>query len=135
MGSSELRLVSFGRFHEDPPAMSSLLGFSFANLVAWLQVVAGHVYLFEPPTRNILASEAGNEICPHCLQAGGPGAVEARGGGVPVWPTILKPESHGLCGDPVQNSPEPTSIQEETYMEPTSVQRTYNAGSTVEFKV
>jgi len=116
--------------------MSSLLRLPFANLVsAWLPLAVGHVYMFEPPTRNIIASDAGNEQCPHCLQAGGPDAVKTRGGGVPVWPTMLKPESHGLCGDPVQNSPEPTSIQEEKYMEPTAVQRTYTAGSTVEFRV
>mmetsp|Transcript_101277 Transcript_101277/g.285520 ORF Transcript_101277/g.285520 Transcript_101277/m.285520 type:complete len:1052 (-) Transcript_101277:131-3286(-) len=95
----------------------------------------GHAYLYEPPSRNLVAKMGGHETCSHCLQAGGPDAVKARGGGPAVWPSVLKPESHGLCGDPVQNAPEPKGIADEPYMEPTPVQRTYTAGSVVEFKV
>lgn len=95
--------------------------------------VKGHAYLLEPRSRNVLAHLAGTEYCPHCLQANGPSAVKARGQG--LWPTVTDPGSHGLCGDPAQNSPEPLSIGDMKYMVATNTQRTYTAGSVVSFVV
>jgi endoglucanase len=108
------------------------------SLICCLAFVAfrctyGHVYLFEPPSRNVISHRNGEENCPHCLQANGPDAVKARGRN--VWPTKNDPSSHGLCGDPVQNSAEPMSISDMKYMTAGPSQRTYVAGSVVEFKV
>lgn len=44
------------------------------------------------------------------------------------------PSSHGLCGDPVQNSAEPLGIADMKYMTAGTPQRTYVAGRIVEFK-
>merc|ERR1719284_1112959 len=87
---------------------------------------AGHAYLAEPPSRNLVASRAGTETCPHCLQSGGPAAVKERAHG--AWPTKDAPNSHGLCGNPVQGHPNPVSLGDETYLEQGEVQRTYTAG-------
>lgn len=95
-------------------------------------IALGHSYLSEPPSRNLVAVDSG-EKCPHCLQAGGPNNVKSRGGN--VWPTRLAPSSHGLCGDPVQNRPNPVSLREEEYLKPTEPQRAYMAGQEVTFKI
>lgn len=100
---------------------------------ALIDVAWGHAYVFEPPSRNIMSHRRDLERCPHCLQANGPHAVKDRGNG--IWPTIKDPSSHGLCGDPVQLSAEPLGISDMKFMEADSPQRTYVAGSTVEFKV
>eukprot|EP00929_Paragymnodinium_shiwhaense_P052441 TRINITY_DN2626_c0_g2_i2.p1 TRINITY_DN2626_c0_g2~~TRINITY_DN2626_c0_g2_i2.p1 ORF type:complete len:449 (-),score=58.89 TRINITY_DN2626_c0_g2_i2:151-1497(-) len=102
-------------------------------LLASPELAAGHALLLEPPSRNYVASQAGREDCPQCLQSGGPGAVKARGTG--VWPTVLEPSSHGLCGDPGQGRAEPSSFAASKYMAPTPVQRTYKAGDIVEFRI
>jgi endoglucanase len=108
------------------------------NAFQWLLLLvmsccaSGHVYLFEPPSRNVISHQGGDENCPHCLQANGPNAVKARGQG--TWPTIEDPSSHGLCGDPVQNSAEPIGIADMKYMNAGTPQRTYVAGRVVEFK-
>merc|ERR1719217_176654 len=67
------------------------------------------------------------------MQSGGPNAVKARGTG--IWPTVQEPSSHGICGDPVQNGPEPSGLSTSPYLVPTEVQRTYQAGETVEFRI
>jgi len=95
--------------------------------------VAGHAYLAEPPSRDVVANREQREYCPHCLQAGGPNTVSERGGG--QWPTREAPASHGLCGDPVQNAPVAANWRDETYLVPTPVQRTYTPGEIVEFQV
>lgn len=94
---------------------------------------SGHSFLAEPPSRNLVASRHGDEICPHCLQSGGPDQVAARS--KHVWPTAMDPPSHGLCGDPVQGSTDPSSLASSPYLVPTPVQRTYSAGAVVEFRV
>jgi len=98
-----------------------------------LSCVSAHIYLLDPPSRNVISHRDGEENCPHCLQANGPDAVKARGQG--IWPTKDDPGSHGLCGDPVQNSAEPMGISDMKYMKAGELQRTYVAGSVVEFKV
>lgn len=107
--------------------------FYWAAIAALARRVSGHAYLLEPPARNVLKHQSNDEFCPHCLQAGGPTRVRARGRG--IWPTMSDPGSHGLCGDPVQGSAEPTSIADMKYMEASEPQRTYMAGSVVEFSV
>eukprot|EP00929_Paragymnodinium_shiwhaense_P052443 TRINITY_DN2626_c0_g3_i1.p1 TRINITY_DN2626_c0_g3~~TRINITY_DN2626_c0_g3_i1.p1 ORF type:complete len:455 (-),score=58.81 TRINITY_DN2626_c0_g3_i1:374-1738(-) len=102
-------------------------------LLACPELATGHAVLLEPPSRNYIANQAGKENCPHCLQSGGPDAVKARASG--VWPTVLEPSSHGLCGDPGQGLAEPSSLATSTYLVPTPVQRTYQAGEIVEFRV
>eukprot|EP00971_Amphidinium_carterae_P107704 2132689-Amphidinium_carterae.1 len=94
-------------------------------LVAWsyLALCQGHSYLMDPPARNALRGDA--ESCPHCLQAGGPETVESRAGG--IWPSNTVPESHGLCGDPVQGHAVELDWRNEEYLEPTPAQRTYQA--------
>lgn len=67
------------------------------------------------------------------MQSGGPSAVQARGKG--IWPTMNDPGSHGLCGDPAQLRAEPASIADMEYMEASSPQRTYVAGSIIELRV
>ncbi|KAL9139754.1 putative conserved tandem cellulose binding domain [Amphidinium carterae] len=102
-------------------------------LVAWsyLALCQGHSYLMDPPARNALRGDA--ESCPHCLQAGGPETVESRAGG--IWPSNTVPESHGLCGDPVQGHAVELDWRNEEYLEPTPAQRTYQAGEIVEFVI
>lgn len=76
--------------------------FACSLLFVWAtsSIADGHSYLAQPASRNLLANLDGEETCPHCLQSGGPDNVQERGQG--MWPTRLAPESHGLCGDPVQ---------------------------------
>jgi len=59
--------------------------------------------------------------------------VASRGSG--VWPSRLAPESHGICGDPVQGKQNPPSFADEPYLVSTEPQRTYHAGQVVEFQV
>eukprot|EP00929_Paragymnodinium_shiwhaense_P020211 TRINITY_DN13538_c0_g1_i2.p1 TRINITY_DN13538_c0_g1~~TRINITY_DN13538_c0_g1_i2.p1 ORF type:complete len:469 (+),score=75.49 TRINITY_DN13538_c0_g1_i2:101-1507(+) len=100
-------------------------------LLAQPELAESHAMLLEPVSRNYVANIAGNDYCPHCLQAGGPDAVKARGNH--VWPTALDPASHGLCGDPGQSKPEPAGLNDMPYLVPTPVQKTYQAGEIVEF--
>lgn len=51
------------------------------------------------------------------------------------WPSNDVPSSHGLCGDPVQGKAVEANWRDETYLKPTSPQRSYEAGSIVEFEV
>eukprot|EP00971_Amphidinium_carterae_P213864 4244689-Amphidinium_carterae.1 len=97
-------------------------------LWSYLRLCQGHSYLIQPAARNALND---GEACPHCLQAGGPQTVETRAGG--IWPSNTVPESHGLCGDPVQGHAVEANWRNEEYLEPTPVQRTYQAGEIVEF--
>jgi len=114
--------------------MAGLMISSYVLLtINFARTVWGHAYLFDPPSRNIISHRSGLETCPHCLQANGPSAVKARGRG--IWPTSDDPASHGLCGDPVQNSLEPMGILDMKFMKAALPQRTYVAGSVVEFKV
>jgi hypothetical protein len=53
-----------------------------------------HGYLKEPKSRNYAAN---SEYCPHCLNAGGVGAVAGAGG---QWPD----GKHGVCGDSFRGS-------------------------------
>ena len=102
-------------------------------LFSYARVAQSHAYLADPPSRNLVRAQAGQEDCPHCLNSLGPDSVKALGNN--VWPTHLAPEGHGLCGDPVQgHNPTPTLADEE-YMVPTQATRTYTAGSVVEFRV
>jgi len=96
-------------------------------------LVAGHAYLSEPPSRNMIAFARQDEYCPHCLQSGGPNLVKSRGDG--VWPTRKASHSHGLCGDPVQGQPPPANWRDEKHLDPDPVQRTYIAGDVVEFHI
>jgi len=99
--------------------------FSYAN---------GHAFLFNPPSRNYKRHVSGVENCPHCLQAGGPGNVQAKAHG--IWPDRLAYGSHGLCGDPGQNEPEYSGPAQEPHMVPTDVGKAvYKAGQVVEFEV
>ena len=103
-------------------------------LLNWLlPLVNGHSYLAMPASRNLLANLAGEETCPHCLQSGGPDNVKERGGG--VWPTRLAPESHGLCGDPVQGKDNPPTFKDETYLKKGPITATYHPGEIVEFQI
>jgi len=111
----------------------------FCIVAVALQLVvptSGHSYLAAPAARNAIAAGGGGETCPHCLQAGGPSTVsdraEAAGGS---WPSNSVPESHGLCGDPVQGKQVATDWRTETYLTPTSVQATYTAGEIVTFVI
>eukprot|EP00931_Biecheleriopsis_adriatica_P077834 TRINITY_DN5131_c0_g1_i4.p1 TRINITY_DN5131_c0_g1~~TRINITY_DN5131_c0_g1_i4.p1 ORF type:complete len:940 (-),score=148.59 TRINITY_DN5131_c0_g1_i4:208-3027(-) len=88
----------------------------------------GHSYLANPPARNVVAQDS----CMHCLQAGGPDKVSARGEG--VWPTRLAPGSHGLCGDPKQGA-EVTPFNEEPFLKTGAIQAEYTAGSVVELQI
>jgi hypothetical protein len=109
---------------------------AFYALVAfWISTpfCCGHSFLAEPPSRNLVASRRGDETCPHCLQSGGPDQVASRSNH--IWPTSLDPPSHGLCGDPVQGSTDPSSLATSPYLVPTPVQRTYRAGDVVEFRI
>lgn len=110
-------------------------GISFFSLVilSRLQVVQSHAYLADPPSRNLVRATAGFEDCPHCLNSNGPSNVATRGNN--VWPTHLAPEGHGLCGDPVQGHANPPTLADEEYLVPTDAQKTYTAGSVVEFRV
>jgi len=103
------------------------------TLCSCVVLTPGHSYLAEPAARNSIKAVTGGENCPHCLQAGGPQTVELRAGG--VWPSNTVPESHGLCGDPVQGHAVESDWRNEEYLEPTSVQRTYTAGEVVEFVI
>jgi len=102
-------------------------------IAAAARVAAGHGYLLEPVSRNVLKYRTGAEYSPHALQSGGAAGVQARGQG--IWPTINDPGSHGLCGDPAQLRAEPASIADMEYMEASAPQHTYVAGSIVEFSV
>jgi len=102
-------------------------------LLVMLPAVMGHSYLAKPASRNLLAHIAGKEDCPHCLQSGGPDNVFERGGG--IWPTRLAPASHGLCGDPVQGSPIPMRLEDETYLKAGQVTATYQPGEIAEFHI
>lgn len=93
----------------------------------------GHSFLADPPARNVIANQAGQEYCPQCLQSGGPPTVQQRADG--HWPSKDRPTSHGLCGDPVQGSSVPSNWRDEPYLVPTAVQKTYIAGSIVEFMI
>eukprot|EP00929_Paragymnodinium_shiwhaense_P111731 TRINITY_DN8001_c0_g1_i1.p1 TRINITY_DN8001_c0_g1~~TRINITY_DN8001_c0_g1_i1.p1 ORF type:complete len:440 (-),score=66.37 TRINITY_DN8001_c0_g1_i1:385-1704(-) len=115
------------------PSYSAAAAIGASFLVACPELASGHAVLLEPPSRNFVANIASQESCPHCLQSGGPNAVKARGTG--VWPTVLDPTSHGLCGDPVQNAAEPAGLPDSPYLVPTPVQRTYQAGEIVEFRI
>lgn len=100
------------------------------GLLAILPGVDGHAYQLVPPARNYVNQAGG---CPHCGQAGGPKNVKAKGNG--VWPTHHAYGSHGLCGDPFQNTPE-TSFEKEPYFSnPTPPQATYTAGDIVDFEI
>jgi len=118
-------------------AMTGMLTHTFICLLTVLQQLSPsecHSYLAKPPGRNTLASANGDETCPHCLQAGGPATVKSRAEAVGgSWPTHTVPESHGLCGDPVQGRPVATDWRTEEYLTPTPVQATYTAGEIVEF--
>lgn len=120
-------------------------------------LIAGHAHVEVPPARNWVSTKMGKgclggQNCPdypqscaaqheagcleynwYSLQAGGPGAVKKRANG--KWPST--PESHGLCGDPVQDRGADASFFEpwrkQQYMIPTPPQVTYKAGETVEF--
>jgi cell division septation protein DedD len=59
--------------------------------------------------------------------------VMARSGG--VWPSVLAPLSHGLCGDPKQGMPNPAGFMDESYLVGTGPQKTYSSGSIVEFRI
>lgn len=102
-------------------------------LALGLPMAEGHAFMAEPPSRNAVANRLGKEYCPHCLQGGGPTTVITRAGG--RWPTKDVPESHGLCGDPVQGSTVKANWRDEVYLVPTPVQRTYTAGEEVEFSI
>jgi len=102
-------------------------------LAAGAPSVAGHAYLAEPASRNLLAQWAGTETCAACLQSGGPDNVRERAQG--MWPTKDAPKSHGLCGNPVQGHPNPVSLADETYLVQGEVQRTYTAGEIVTFRI
>jgi len=67
------------------------------------------------------------------LQSGGPDNVKERAQG--MWPTKDAPNSHGLCGNPVQNHPIPVSLADESYLEQGPVERTYTAGEIVTFAI
>jgi len=93
-----------------------------------------HAFLFNPPSRNYKRHLSGDETCPHCLQAGGPGNVQAKAKG--IWPDRFAHGSHGLCGDPGQNAPEYLGPAQEPHMVPTDVGKSvYKAGQVVEFEV
>jgi len=111
----------------------SLFGFVLIDIITWSGLANGHAYLEEPPSRNLVAHRDGKEYCTHCLQSGGPDGVIRRGNH--IWPTVLDPSSHGLCGDPVQNTADPPSLEASPYLTPTAVQRTYQPGEVVEFKI
>lgn len=102
-------------------------------LLATIPSVVGHGFLREPAARNFVANKALKEFCPHCLQGGGPPTVSQRAGG--HWPSVERPESHGLCGDPGQGTPVENNWRDETYLVPTPVQGSYKPGETVEFSV
>lgn len=105
-----------------------------ALLLLLLPVLAsGHGYLARPASRNLLKSRAGQEVCPHCLQSGGPENVKARGND--TWPSRGVPGSHGLCGDPVQGRKNPASFAEEAYIVSGEAQESFVAGQVVEFRV
>jgi len=52
-----------------------------------------------------------------------------------MWPTKDAPNSHGLCGNPVQGHPNPVSLADETYLVQGEVQRTYTPGEIVTFRI
>lgn len=106
---------------------------AFAILLAAIPSVIGHGFLREPAARNFVANKEVREFCPHCLQGGGPPTVSGRAGG--HWPSVERPESHGLCGDPGQGIPVENNWRDETYLVPTPLQRSYAPGETVEFSV
>jgi len=112
------------------PSSLVLLALVLASAISF---AVGHAYLANPPSRNLIAWTNEQEYCPHCLQAGGPGTVSRRGEG--AWPTIGAPQSHGLCGDPVQGKDPPVSWTDETYMNADPVGQTYTAGEVVEFQI
>lgn len=98
-----------------------------------LPLALGHGFMTEPASRNKVANIAMKEFCPHCLQSGGPPTVSSRAGG--LWPSKDAPESHGLCGDPVQGAAVETKWRSETYLVPTPVQKSYTGGEVAEFDV
>lgn len=102
-------------------------------VLSLLGSATGHSYLAKPASRNLLAHIAGKENCPHCLQSGGPDLVKKRGGG--VWPSRLAPGSHGLCGDPVQDTPVPVQLADETYLKEGPATVTYQPGDITEFHI
>merc|ERR1712151_618938 len=57
---------------------------------------------------------------------------KARGGN--VWPTLLAPGSHGLCGNPWQHEEE-SAFQNQRFMQPTEVKATLTAGGAVDILV
>eukprot|EP00913_Durusdinium_trenchii_P033002 g30895.t1 len=109
--------------------------FACSLLFVWAtsSIADGHSYLAQPASRNLLANLDGEETCPHCLQSGGPDNVQERGQG--MWPTRLAPESHGLCGDPVQGKSNPPTFKDETYLKKGPITATYRAGEIVEFQI
>lgn len=93
----------------------------------------GHGFLREPASRNFVANREMREFCPHCLQSGGPTTVKERAGG--HWPSVDRPESHGLCGNPVQGGAVEANWRDDTYLVPSAVQSSYKPGAVVEFSV
>lgn len=61
----------------------------FATLIP---AATGHVTLSDPPSRNAIHN---SNWCPHCLDAGGAGAV------YPTWSSRVK--KYGVCGDPYKS--------------------------------
>jgi hypothetical protein len=84
-------------------ARSAVPGCLVAVLVALslCQAAYGHGFLQVPKSRNYIANLAGQDYCPHCLSAGGPGTIQplTPGGLYPNPETTTSAVRHTMCGE------------------------------------
>lgn len=94
-------------------------------LVAYLALQSigrarAHGYLADPAARNV---QHNSDYCPHCLNAGGPWTVYARG----------QPGKHGVCGD-AWNAPR-RHEEGGVFATPPRIAKTYSSGGTLAARV
>eukprot|EP00121_Abeoforma_whisleri_P005545 Awhi_evm1s5028 len=98
-------------------------------LALGLEYTHAHGAMVVPKSRNMVARVNGEEFCPHCLSAGGPGFIQSvTPGGKFNWPeTQTSSVRQGLCGNPVNS--------DLVYQKPGPVSQTYKSGQVIDIQI
>eukprot|EP00121_Abeoforma_whisleri_P000758 Awhi_evm1s671 len=98
-------------------------------LALGLDHVYGHGAMVVPKSRNMVARFKGEEFCPHCLSAGGPGHISGlTPGGNYIWPETKKSSvRQGLCGNPADS--------DLVYQQPGPISKTYQSGQIIDIQI
>eukprot|EP00121_Abeoforma_whisleri_P014834 Awhi_evm2s13679 len=98
-------------------------------LALGLEYARGHGAMVVPKSRNMIARVNGQEYCPHCLSAGGPGFIQSiTPGGKFNWPeTQTSSVRQGLCGNPANS--------DLIYQKPGPISKTYKPGQVIDIQI